>query len=52
LKVAEVGNRAGVPPMSKLTNSGEYILYKLQPSWMRYGNFTENNVFHQIIPEV
>jgi general stress protein 26 len=41
------------PPLSKLDSEGDLILYRFQPDWLRYADFTEStseNVFYDVIP--
>lgn len=41
------------PPLSKLDSSGDLILYKFTPEWLRFADFTESNkenVFYNVIP--
>lgn len=51
-----------VEPTSKLDSQGDLILYKFQPDWLRFADFTEStysidessvkgNIFYQIIPQ-
>lgn len=55
----EKGGFSWPPPLSKLQSDGYLLMYKLQPNWLRVGNFTETqeptdvqkNIFHQIIPQ-
>lgn len=63
-KIAEENSRKGgfywPPPLSKLKSMGELVMYKLEPDWLRFADFTESthatsensktNIFYQVIP--
>lgn len=41
------------PPLSKLDSKGDLVLYKFQPKWLRYADFSEStkeNIFYTVIP--
>jgi general stress protein 26 len=41
------------PPLSKLDSKGDLVLYKFQPDWLRYADFTKStkeSIFYDIIP--
>ena len=55
LKVSEVVSKYISPPLAQLKNPGEFVLYKLEPTWLRFGDFSAKtdatqSVFQQIIP--
>lgn len=55
----EIGGFSWPPPLSKLQSDGYLLMYRLQPNWLRVGDFTktkeptdvQKNIFHQIIPQ-
>lgn len=64
-RISEANSKKGIyywpPPLSKLNSQGDLILYKFQPDWLRFADFTEStysvessgvktNIFYQIIP--
>lgn len=43
------------PPLSRLDSSGDLVLYKFIPDWLRYADFAEEkngSVFYDVIPVV
>ena len=65
-RISEANSNKGIyywpPPLSKLDSQGDLILYKFQPDWLRFADFTEStysidessvkgNIFYQIIPQ-
>lgn len=48
------------PPISKLKSMGDLVMYRIEPNWLRFADFTESaygsttgtksNIFYQVIP--
>lgn len=41
------------PPLSKVDSSGDLVLYKFIPKWLRFADFSEEtsvNIFYKVIP--
>lgn len=41
------------PPLSKVDSQGDLVLYKFTPTWLRFGDFSEEtteNIFYKVIP--
>ncbi|OGH19163.1 MAG: hypothetical protein A3D74_00080 [Candidatus Levybacteria bacterium RIFCSPHIGHO2_02_FULL_37_13] len=63
-RIAEENSKKGgfywPPPISKLKSMGDLVMYRLEPDWLRFGDFTESafasttstktNIFYQVIP--
>jgi hypothetical protein len=63
-RIAEENSKIGgfywPPPLSKLKSMGDLVMYRLEPDWLRFADFTESsfasttstkkNIFYQVIP--
>lgn len=63
-RIAEDNSKKGgfywPPPLSKLRSVGDLVMYRLEPNWLRFADFTESaytstsgsktNIFYQVIP--